>query len=280
MKTEVIDLYEYFGLTRPEFARGYLTLYIQNASDEYKNRIRPAILVIPGGGYCMTSDREREPIALAFMAKGYNAFTLDYSVAPTRFPSQLTEAVLAAAYIKKNAEKLGIDNRLAAIGFSAGSHLLGTLLTMYNSEYVEIAAKNLGGERPIDAAVFSYPVVSAVDHPHVGSFLNLFGENKSFYEEVSFEKHIGKTFPPSFIWTTVDDNCVPSENSLNLALQLKKHSVPFELHAFESGVHGLSLCTKQTYNNIDKNLISPDVEIWFDLAIKFLTRHGFEIKMR
>ena len=86
MENEVIDLYKYFNIKRENGAKGYLTTFIHQNSPEFTStRIRPAMLVIPGGGYAMCSDREAEPIAISFLEKGYNSFVLNYSVAPVSF---------------------------------------------------------------------------------------------------------------------------------------------------------------------------------------------------
>ena len=129
MKTERIDLYEHFGIPRPNGAEGYLTTYIIERNKEFSGkRFRPAMLVIPGGGYKMVSAREEEPIALYYLSQGFDAFTLKYSVKPIAFPYQLLEGCMAMAYIRENAEELGVDKEhVSAIGFSAGGHLCGML---------------------------------------------------------------------------------------------------------------------------------------------------------
>lgn len=68
---------------------------LDNSSEIDPNRKRPSVLVIPGGGYEMTSDREAEPIAMQFLAAGFNAFVLRYSVKPSIFPVALLEAAEA-----------------------------------------------------------------------------------------------------------------------------------------------------------------------------------------
>ena len=71
----------------------YLDVY---AADHISDFVRNAILVIPGGGYGgVCSDREGEPIAMAFMPYGYNAFVLHYSVNGATYPTQLIELAKA-----------------------------------------------------------------------------------------------------------------------------------------------------------------------------------------
>ena len=58
-----------------------LDIFVPKISDEMPNmKVKPGILVLPGGGYSFCSDREAEPVAFEFMAKGYNVFILRYSL--------------------------------------------------------------------------------------------------------------------------------------------------------------------------------------------------------
>lgn len=271
MKVERIDLYAHFNIKRPEGGSGYLNTYVLDSI--YEKRKRPAMLVIAGGGYRYVSDREKEPIALKYLEQGYNAFTLEYSVAPVTFPASLIEACMAMIYIRENAEELQIDkDHIAAIGFSAGGHLLGSLSTMYNiNEVVSVLGKERAELARPDASVFSYPVITAFDHPHIGSFINLTGGKEEMYESLCIEKRINKSSPPAFIWTTVNDNAVPSENTIDLAIAYKKAGVPFELHMFEDGLHGLAVCTLET------GYEQKCVHEWIKLSINWLSARGFVV---
>lgn len=273
MKTQIIDLYEQFGLQRKDGAQGVLSVYSVQRSKEFcPKRKRPAMLVLGGGAYAYVSDREKEPIALYYLSQGFNVFVLEYSVAPLTFPTALIEACMAMAYIRENADEFCIDKKhVVAIGFSAGGHLLGTLSTMYDCAEVKFA---LGEKyklcRP-DASIFSYPVVSSDKTiSHQGSIDNLCAGDEKIIKRVSIEKNVTKDVPPAFIWTTVDDACVPSENSLELAYAYKRAGVPFELHIFETGVHGLSVATKET------NLENKAVRAWLELSVVWLKNRGFD----
>ncbi|MBE7086796.1 MAG: alpha/beta hydrolase [Clostridiales bacterium] len=281
MHSERIDLYEYFGLTRPEHGEGYLNTYIQyDTCQEGIKRIRPAILVIAGGGYGAVADREKEPVALAYMNNGFNAFSLDYSIAPVKYPSQLIEACMAMAYIKENADKYYVDkDMVAAIGFSAGGHLCGMLATL-NAEQV---VKDALGERAKlcrpDAVVLSYAVLTSGGKAHRGSFHNLCGGNEELVKYLSLEYKVTESCPPAFIWCTADDNIVPSENSLYMAMAYKKANVPFELHVFDNGPHGLSLAQLKTALPNRPDLINTHVENWFVLSCQWLENRGLKLKV-
>ena len=122
--------------------------------------------------------------------------------------------------------------------------------------------------------ILCYPVImSEGDKIHAGSINNLLGEkatDKEYLELVSCEKQISEDTPPAFIWHTQEDDCVPVENSLEFALAMRKHHIPFELHIYEIGPHGLSLCD-DTVN--DGNRTFPvDNANWMEMAIKWLKR--------
>lgn len=277
MTVKTIDLYEYFGVER-QGGGGELTVYARSQSVELEEKRRPAILILPGGGYDMLSDREGEPIAVRFTAAGYQAFVLAYSV-KTAYPVPLVEACLAMSYIKRNAEKYGIDGaHVAVIGFSAGGHLAGLLATADVSEINGICGDKFDFTLP-DAAILSYPVASMRDGlTHEGTRGNITGGDKRLYERLSTENRIDKNSPPMFIWHTAADDCVAAENSLLLATACKKAGVPFSLHVFEKGGHGLSLCNAETDNRTARDIALDGVGKWVELALDWLAMHGFSVK--
>ena len=273
MKIERIDLYDYFNIKRPDGAQGYLTCYLMEKYEEFcPNRTRPAMLVIAGGGYAFVSQREKEPLALFYLSKSFQAFTLDYSIAPIAYPYQLIEGCMAMAYIRENAEKLLVDpEHVASIGFSAGGHLCGMLATLYKEKVVE---EFLGERAKLcrpDAVILSYPVISSSDCAHKGSIINLSGGNEELFEKISLEKQVDSSSSPAFIWATANDGSVPAENSLLMAMAYKKAGVPFELHVFESGIHGLSLCNREV------NTINVPASTWAEMAVTFLRQRGFDV---
>lgn len=272
MFTDKVDLYKYFNITRPENGAGYLNVYVPAVATRKPNRIRPAMLVIAGGGYADVSEREKECVALTYLAQSYVAFTLEYSIAPVKYPAQLNEGLMAMIYIKENAEKFGVDkNHVAAIGFSAGGHLCAMLANLSGSE----DAKNAFGDKALlarpDAVVLSYPVITSGEKAHRGSFVNLCGNDVALAEKLSLEKRVTEKSSPAFIWTTANDGLVPSENSLYYALACKTHNVPFELHVFADGQHGLSLCNDEVYT------INEPVREWIGLSLTWLKNRGFTI---
>lgn len=274
MIIEQIDLYKYFKLQKPEGAKGILTTYaITNNAEVDLKRARSAMLVIPGGAYAFVSAREAEPVALAYVAHGFNAFVLDYSVAPACvFPTALREAALAMIYIRLNSKKYCVDvDSVAAVGFSAGGHLCGCLGTIFNCD--ELSDLPNGDLIRPSAVILSYPVSVSFDPTisHMNSFYNLTGKNEQLINRLSLDKCVNSFSSPAFIWHTEADNCVPVEGTLHLALAYKRNKVPFCLHIYEKGEHGISVATDEVNTN------NPQAATWIPLSVAWLKERGFKI---
>lgn len=281
MITQKINLYEYFKIEKPEGARGVLTTYIRDLSPEIDlERKAPAMLVIPGGGYYMVSDREGEPVAMRYLALGFNAFVLDYSVAEDsalKYPYQIAEAAMAMEYLRINAENLNIDpEKIAAVGFSAGGHLCAMLGSFHNCPETGKVFKPTVCVKP-NALVLGYPVISSdISFAHIGSFINLCGEeNKELMKKVDVLNLIDENSAPAFIWSTFNDNVVPCQNAIEAALKYKEFGVPVSLHVFGKGEHGLSVADATVYK-ADKALkeMSVSVPEWVRLSVEWLEEQG------
>lgn len=249
--------------------------YVPDNSEEIlPDRTRTTVLVIPGGGYEMTSDRESEPIALQFLAADCNAFALRYSCRPATYPTQLLQVAAALTEIRVHADEWHVDlDRIAVIGFSAGGHLAADFATGASDEVLRANGYDPDELRP-QALMLGYPVITAGEFRHDGSFRALLGEDYGKQEkmdEVSVEQHIDARTPPVFVWHTVPDDCVPVENTLMLVEACHKAGVPVEAHLFPSGGHGLALGTAQTAWQ-GTNGIEPCVQVWMKLALDWLAR--------
>ncbi|MDI4647101.1 alpha/beta hydrolase [Cohnella hashimotonis] len=223
-----------------------LTAYLLDESAEMPNvAVRPAILICPGGGYRGCSDREAEPIAMAFLAEGYNAFVLRYSLNENAaFPRPLNDAEEAIERIRSNSGEWGVDpERVAACGFSAGGHLAAALGTM-------------GSMRP-NALILGYPCILS----------SMSGILPAPIPDVS--QAVDGLTPPTFLFHTYSDSLVPVNNALAFASALEHAKVPFEMHVFQNGAHGLSLAKASTSGG-SRYMKDTDAAKWFALCIAWL----------
>lgn len=236
-----------------------------------ENAKRPCILVCPGGGYGFCSQREAEVIALKFVNMGFNAFLLYYSVAPHRYPSALCEVAAAYDTICNNADEWNCDTeKMGIIGFSAGGHLSAHYSNAYNSDAVKTLFPN--AKRP-DFCVLCYPVITAdPTFAHQDSFRQLLGYYPEGAEQDKFscEKLVTPDTPPTFIWHTREDQAVPVKNSLAYATALTENNVPYTLHIYPYGEHGLSTCDKLTLNENDITSKKVLAQGWLDELKKWL----------
>ncbi len=255
-----------------------LTMYILDNPDEYATDFhRPMVVVYPGGGYAMTSHREAEPIAMAFAAQGYDTAILWYNchAQGIKHPQPLLEGCAAVAYCRDHAVEWGADPaQLYICGFSAGGHLAASVGTLWK---LPVVSETLGVEsrhaRP-DGMILCYPVITSdPSFAHNGSIQNLLADSygdPALMEQVSLEKQVAEDTPRTFLWSTFDDGCVPVKNTLVMANALREKNVPFELHIFPYGRHGLSLATKQVYKKGTAIESHHPCTEWITLASRFI----------
>lgn len=248
-----------------------LTTYILNNLSEmhWENRMHPCILICPGGGYERCSEREQEPIAMPFLAAGYHVFTLNYSVVPHRYPTQLIEVAASLEVIYANCELWHCDvSHVIIMGFSAGGHLAAHYSNSYDCKEVREVFPN---SKPVYASVLGYPVITTKPLYTQGSTSNLLGPMDSIVEmrnRVSCENLVTIHTPPTFIWHTAADTCVAVQNSLLYGFALAEHHIPFALRIYPDGYHGLATADSQTCD-ILPDTVEP-VSGWIQDAIIFL----------
>lgn len=270
--------YEKAGLSE-EGCRAELQCYAADISEEIGPKRKPAVLICPGGGYDYISDREGEPIAFALLAKGIQCFVLKYTV-QRAFPVNLLEAASAVAYIRKHAAEFDIDpDKIFCMGFSAGGHLAASLAVHWNRTFVKDTLGFTEEHKP-NGSLLCYPVISASD-THQGSVDNLCRDNfsegfrktfsiekEAFTDLISLEKSVDKDTPRTFLWHCADDGCVPASNSLRYAASLNALGIPYELHVYPEGGHGLALANEVTANTAVQ--IQKDCEDWIRLAVNWI----------
>lgn len=283
-------IHETFELS-PKYPGATITTYVVENKKDLALKPRRAVIVCPGGGYHFLSNREAEPIVMQFLAANMNVFLLRYTVGKEKTEQNagaveyapLIEAGLAVKFVRDHAEEYDTDpDRVFIMGFSAGGHVAASAGTLWNIPEVREAI-GIGGEgcpeginRP-NGTVLCYSVITGGDRAHKGSVKNFSGHDELTDEDIerfSLELHVDETTAPAFIWHTATDGTVPVENSLMYAAALAAKKVPFELHIYPEGKHGLSLCNEFTASQKDANIV-PYAAGWIDHAVKWVKEFHF-----
>lgn len=260
-------LYEKIRLDEND-ENAYLEVYV---ADKVGDFVRSAILVIPGGGYStVCSEREGEPIAMAFMPHGFNAFVLHYSVCKKPFPIQLIQASLAIKHIRDNSEKYNIDpDKVFTVGFSAGGHLVASLGTMWDYADIYDEIKMPYGYNKPTGMMLIYPVIS--QKYHCLSIKNLLMKKEPTVEEMEFlslENHVSEKTCPAFIMHTSNDQVVDVKNSLLFAEKMSNLGLKFEMHIYPDAPHGAALGNEITECGVEKWRNSA-IEKWISQAVEW-----------
>jgi acetyl esterase/lipase len=211
-----------------------------------------AMVICPGGGYAGLAPHEGEGYAHWLAGKGITCFVLKYRLgsAGYRYPVELQDGARAIRLVRARAQEWKLDeHRIGIIGSSAGGHLASMVMTHFdagNSNATDVIDRQ--SSRP-DIAVLCYPVLTMGKFTHEGSRNNLLGTNppEPLVEETSSERQIRTDSPPCFIWSTDEDRTVPVENTLEFGDALRKAGVPFEMHIYQHGGHGMGLGSRE-YN--------------------------------
>ncbi|HEV8544616.1 MAG TPA: alpha/beta hydrolase [Verrucomicrobiae bacterium] len=224
-----------------------------------------AMVICPGGGYGGLAPHEGKDYAVWLAEHGVTGFVLKYRLGSSgyRHPRMLEDAARAVRTVRARAGEWSIDvNRIGIMGSSAGGHLASTLLTHFDkgdpnaSDLIERQ-----NSRP-DLGILCYAVITLGEKTHQGSKKNLLGENppEDLVKLLSNELQVTKETPPTFLWHTMEDNAVPAENSEMFAMALQKNHVPYELHIYEKGRHGIGLANGHP---------------WTEECLRWLKLHGF-----
>ena len=266
MKRQTIKLWE-----KEEYSYPFAGEFLPNIETylHEDDQIRPAMVVVPGGGYSIVSPTEGEIVAKRFYEAGYQAFVLTYSTNTFQLEPlkmlPLRDISRAVRYVRKHAAEMNLQkDRIVCCGFSAGAHLVGSLAVHYQDALLKEEPDSEISNRP-DATLLCYPVITSGGKAHLGSFDRLFGADASREELTwaSLEKQVTLDTPPAFLWQTMTDETVPVENSILYAKACEDVGVPCELHLFMEGRHGLSLANEDwAANRLGKDSIYTMMQQW------------------
>lgn len=230
---------------------------------EYPSTSKGAVVVFAGGGYGHRAEHEGPVMAQWLNSIGVTAFVVDYRVAPYKHPAMICDAQRAVRYARSRAKAMGFDeNKIAVMGFSAGGHLAGSVSVHYDKEFYEPTDEIDSLSARPDASILCYPVIDMFEYRHDGTRTNLLGSPSTYEmkEFMALYEQVTEDTPQAFLWHTAADQAVPVENTLLYADALAKVCVPFEVHIYPYGRHGLGLATEE----------EPHVAQWSESLDKWL----------
>ena len=241
--------------------RPTLTLY--HAAEA--NATGAAMVICPGGGYAGLAQHEGKDYAEWLAKNGVTCFVLKYRLGSGGYkhPRMLEDAARAVRLVRARASEWRVDtNRVGIMGSSAGGHLASTLLTHFD-------AGKSGADDPVkrqssrpSLGILCYPVITMGEKTHQGSKRNLLGDKPAgdLVKLLSNELQVTRETPPTFLWHTAEDTAVVPENSMLFAMALQAHNVPYELHIYEKGRHGIGLANGHP---------------WTEQCLRWLKLYGF-----
>lgn len=283
-----------------------LTAYIPSPEIGYQiYRKRPGIILAPGGAYLIHATREKEGVALEFLAKGYNVFVLEYSIGFTareikesgakelntdaRYPLPVLEMMEAIHYVKTHCDEFYLDaSRLFLMGFSAGAHVCASCGVFWNSPAFtdQLSFRPQSDELKASGMILCYPLLNPTpekmlslndpqcqDTKLVNEFLfQTQTPSQEQKDAVNLVHHVSCDTIPTFVWHSIDDPVVYSVDTTRFLLALQQNGIDCEYHLFDQGGHGLALANEIYARN--PNEIRPDISLWTTLAHNWMSRQA------
>lgn len=269
MLYEKIYLKELYELNTDAF----IEIAVPYNNDSLMREKSKAIVIVPGGSYSFTSNREADPVAIEYQRQGFVTIVLRYTV-KTEYPVPMKELAFTVDYIRKNAFRYYIDkDKITIIGFSAGGHLTASYGYLYKKqEFLREVSLEADMIKP-NCLVLSYPVITMGDLTHLESKLNITSNKEENIKLLSVENNIDSSYPPTFVWTTMEDTCVPYQNSSLLVASLEKNNVPHEYFLYPYLDHGLSVISPLIHlpEELEDNAFI-EVSKWFDKSVEFIKK--------
>jgi acetyl esterase/lipase len=283
MIVETIELQE--GLSNAT-----LTAYIQDLHEsDAAFAGKPAMIICPGGAYLGYTEKETEPVALRFLAEGFNSFVLRYSIGAGAacFPAPFIDTARAVMIVRENAGKWNIHpDRICLCGFSVGAHVAATFAATWHEKYLSDAL-NANNERfRPNALILGYPVLDinrfAVRNLErnkemqpllemmLGAVFGCIRPDRALLDQWNCLKRITSYIPPTFLWMAAEDKLVDVEEGLDLVKALISAGVSYELHVFQKGVHGMALGNQPAVHGSSALEKYDNVHDWVKLALKWL----------
>lgn len=294
-------------VTRRLNDRASLTLYMLDREISYQVfKEHPTLIICPGGSYLFRAKKESEPVALTFLARGYNVVVLNYTTyfaervdlkstkpktdAKSHYPRQLKELVQALKVLKELSAKYQLNlTRLFLLGFSAGGHLAASYAVHWNDhEYLANIGIDANDCLKLRGLLLAYPMLTG----ELKALILRGKKNTSIMEqlpylnpaiygceqptqaqkaELNLVQQVNASVPPTFLWQSLQDKVTSVEDSLAWVTKLTKLGIECESHFFGSGKHGMGLANGiAAKTSADEDLACSK---WVELADLWLRRH-------
>lgn len=248
-----------------------LDAYILGDYNWINNEKHEGLLIIPGGGYQeVCSNREGEPLAISFLAQGFNCFVLEYRP-KMPYPNPHIDVCYALHFINTHTKEFNIfDHGANIIGFSAGGHLAASFSYLYK----DVAKLTNICETIVKphAVILGYPVITDEFEDDSFRTIGVISSNDKRIKDLFIcYKHVTADFPPTYIWSTYADELISYKNTESFVKSLEKNNVIHQSHIFETGEHGGASCTRACYpkDYVKIHEILPN-RIWVNEAADFI----------
>lgn len=244
--------------------------YLQGYLREDGDATAPAMIIVPGGSYTHIPEQQAEDLALAWSARGFQAFFLRYSFTGEKhplLPAPVVELAQSVATVRQHAEEWRIDsNRITVAGFSVGGHIVALFNDLWHDTKINALAGTQPAQTKPNAVILGYPVISPkLGFPTDAQVLASWTDD---VDSIAADELVNDQNVPTFIWVTAADPLVPVQNAMSYAQASLAHHVDTDLHVFHHGPHGLALANHVTAWKPGTDL--PHVAHWMDLANEWL----------
>lgn len=268
-----------------------LTAYIQDSFQEYQSITeRPAVILCPGGAFLGITEKEAEPVALQFIAEGYQVFLLRYSVGleAARLPNPMIDAAKAISFVRENAKRWYINpNKIILTGFSTGGFVAAALGATWQEDYLSKALNVDNSILKPNALLLAYPILDMkllqeqlknksqeMQTLIEMMFQVIYGTqypNQAQLDEWKIRRRITASMPPTFLWSTTEDGIIGNSANLEFVQILNAINIPYEFHLFQLGPHGISLGDYRVgYSEKQVKSFGNSIK-WIDMALNWIS---------